>query len=252
MPLQPRILKNCMVYMDGDFLLGGHEECELPELSLNTEDYRGGGMDAPVKIDMGMEALECSITFKERRASDLKLFGLTLFGDVPISVIVPPMIDRYDSGIISLEAETFIARASCMKTGIITTTKGVLFMKADIATTPSAIAPRARTGDVSAAFTARAVAQSSAPVRTRAPTMMNIAAIVQGAALESTFTASACGRMPSTSISAAPPRAVTSTGKTSRTNRTSIPARIAMAAHACASACNSRPNITAPRLRSAL
>ena len=86
MPLQPRILKNCMVYMDGDFLLGGHEECELPELSLNTEDYRGGGMDAPVKIDMGMEALECSITFKERRASDLKLFGLTLFGDVPITV----------------------------------------------------------------------------------------------------------------------------------------------------------------------
>lgn len=86
MPIQPRVLKNCMVFMDGNFLVGGHTEVEVPTLSLNTEEYRGGGMDAPVDIDMGMEKLEATVTFKERRAEDLKLFGLNLFGEVPMTV----------------------------------------------------------------------------------------------------------------------------------------------------------------------
>jgi hypothetical protein len=56
------------------------------------------------------------------------------------------------------------------------------------------------------------VAQSSAPVRTSAPTITNIAAMVQGAGLASAASASACPTIPSTSITAAPPSAVTSTG----------------------------------------
>jgi len=56
------------------------------------------------------------------------------------------------------------------------------------------------------------ITQSSAPVRTRPPTITNIAAIVQGAVLENTFITSTCGRIPSSSIAAAPVTATTSTG----------------------------------------
>ena len=53
---------------------------------------------------------------------------------------------------------------------------------------------------------------STAPVRTSPPMIMNISAIVQGAEFDSASVASFTGRIPITSISAAPPIAVTSTG----------------------------------------
>ena len=60
--------------------------------------------------------------------------------------------------------------------------------------------------------------------------MMNMEAMVQGALFDNTPSASPCGRMPSTSISAAPAIAVTSTAKVSRTKSTSIPSTMASAA----------------------
>lgn len=59
----PRILKNMNFYNEG-FAYGGEAKTvTLPTLTRKLEEYRGGGMSAPVQIDMGMEAMELSATF---------------------------------------------------------------------------------------------------------------------------------------------------------------------------------------------
>ena len=99
-----------------------------------------------------------------------------------------------------------------MNTGIITTTIGVLFKNADIAKTPMQITASDRFGRTFTWRSASWVARSKAPVRTSAPEITNIAAIVQGAELDRAVATSPCGAIPRTSIRQAPPMAVTSTG----------------------------------------
>ncbi len=99
-----------------------------------------------------------------------------------------------------------------MKIGIITTTMGVLFTKAESATTVTESPTRVSTGRASTLRAAAWVTQSSAPVRTSPPTMMKSAAMVHGAGLEKVSSRSSEGRMPSSSISTAPEIATTSTG----------------------------------------
>lgn len=72
----PTVLKNMNLYVDGRGYAGAIEELILPKLTLQTEEFRGGGMDAPVKIDMGMEHLEASFTLKGFDRSLLRFFGL--------------------------------------------------------------------------------------------------------------------------------------------------------------------------------
>lgn len=57
MASMPRKLKNMNLFVDGVAFLGQVAKVTLPPLTRKTEDYRGGGMDAPVKTDMGMEGL---------------------------------------------------------------------------------------------------------------------------------------------------------------------------------------------------
>ncbi|BGI52444.1 MAG: hypothetical protein HamCj_07970 [Candidatus Hamiltonella defensa (Ceratovacuna japonica)] len=57
-------LKNMNLYIDGKGYAGVIEEITLPKLTLKSEEFRGGGMDAPIKIDMGMEHLETGFTLK--------------------------------------------------------------------------------------------------------------------------------------------------------------------------------------------
>lgn len=54
----PRKLKNMNLSHDGVSFLGQIASVTLPPLTRKTEEYRGGGMNAPVQVDMGMEALE--------------------------------------------------------------------------------------------------------------------------------------------------------------------------------------------------
>ena len=112
----------------------------------------------------------------------------------------------------SLDGEIDSWRDSCMKIGIMTTTKGVLLTKAETPVTPTPNTLRVRPGCATALRAAIWLTHSSAPVRTKAPTIMNMAAMVQGALFDRTPATSLIGRMPSTSISTAPPTATTSTG----------------------------------------
>ena len=54
----PRKLKNMNLHLDGVSFLGQVATVTLPTLTRKTEEYRGGGMNAPVDIDMGMEKME--------------------------------------------------------------------------------------------------------------------------------------------------------------------------------------------------
>lgn len=54
----PRKLKNLMLFNDGLAYIGEVMSVTLPKLARKLEEYRGGGMDSPVKIDMGGEAMD--------------------------------------------------------------------------------------------------------------------------------------------------------------------------------------------------
>jgi len=73
----PKILKNFNAFVDGRGYAGRVDEVVLPKLTVKTEEHRAGGMDAPVEIDMGMEKLECELTFAEYDIELFRLFGLT-------------------------------------------------------------------------------------------------------------------------------------------------------------------------------
>ncbi|AQX30581.1 phage major tail tube protein [Bartonella schoenbuchensis] len=64
-PPLPRDLKRLNIYVDG---IPYREKCEkvtLPSLKFVFEYFRGGGMDAPIPIEMGMEPLTLSMTIAD-------------------------------------------------------------------------------------------------------------------------------------------------------------------------------------------
>lgn len=69
----PRILKNFGVFVNGRGYFGEVDEAELPELNMKVEEHRGGGMDAPTEIDMGMEALTAKLSFADMTPELLRL-----------------------------------------------------------------------------------------------------------------------------------------------------------------------------------
>lgn len=72
----PKKLKNYTCYVDGIGYAGRVAELEPPKLTLKTEEFRGGGMDFPVDMDMGMEKLEATLTFAEYLADLFAQLGL--------------------------------------------------------------------------------------------------------------------------------------------------------------------------------
>jgi P2 family phage contractile tail tube protein len=73
----PRKLKNLNLFGDGESFLGQVTEVKLPTLTRSMEDYRGGGMSGPVKIDNGQEAIELESKFGGLMRSVLRQYGVT-------------------------------------------------------------------------------------------------------------------------------------------------------------------------------
>ncbi len=61
----PNTIKNFNVFIDGESYLGKAEQVTLPKLTKKMEEYRGGGMNAPVEIDMGSEKMEATFVLRE-------------------------------------------------------------------------------------------------------------------------------------------------------------------------------------------
>ncbi len=72
----PETLYNCSVAIDGRGYAGRATSMTPPKLKLKTDDYRAGGMDAPSKVDQGMEALEASFAMASMEYDVLKYFGI--------------------------------------------------------------------------------------------------------------------------------------------------------------------------------
>lgn len=80
----PKVIKNMNLIIEGQGFAGLIDEVSLPDLSLVTEDHRAGGMDMPIKLDMGMEPLELSFKSAEFTPSHHRLFGHQNQNAVPL------------------------------------------------------------------------------------------------------------------------------------------------------------------------
>jgi len=72
----PQYLRNANVWVDGRGFAGQFDTLTLPKLTISTEEYRGGGMDAPVELDLGMEKLEASLSVNQYDPETFALLGL--------------------------------------------------------------------------------------------------------------------------------------------------------------------------------
>ena len=79
------VLKNVNLFVDGRGYAGQVEELTPPKLSMKTEEFRAGGMDAVIELDMGMEKLEASFSLKKYDKDVLSLFGLAPGNLVPLT-----------------------------------------------------------------------------------------------------------------------------------------------------------------------
>lgn len=113
----PKILKNFNVTVDGRGYAGRIDEVVLPTLTIQTEEHRAGGMDAPVDIDLGMEKLEAEMTFAEYDLELFRLFGLvdgnavsvTLRGAIQSSGEAEPVVINLRGSFKELDAGTWKA-----------------------------------------------------------------------------------------------------------------------------------------------
>ncbi|AZF62625.1 phage major tail tube protein [Pseudomonas sp. LBUM920] len=80
----PRKLKNINLFNDGNSYLGLVKSLTLPSLGRKMEAYRGGGMNGPVKADLGMS--DDGIQF-EWKTGGLDLISLRQFGAVNASSV---------------------------------------------------------------------------------------------------------------------------------------------------------------------
>lgn len=67
------IRKNLNLFVDGRGYAGQIEEFNAPKLALTTEEFRGGGMQGPVEITMGMEKMETDFSLISYDADVLSL-----------------------------------------------------------------------------------------------------------------------------------------------------------------------------------
>ena len=77
------VRKNLNLFVDGRGYAGQIEEFNPPKLALVTEDFRAGGMDAPIELTMGMEKLEADFSLISYDKDVLSLFGVAEGSVVP-------------------------------------------------------------------------------------------------------------------------------------------------------------------------
>ncbi|MFY9810819.1 phage major tail tube protein [Aquabacterium sp.] len=71
------VRKNFNLFLDGRGYAGQVEDFTPPKLALKLEEARLGGMDAPVKLDMGSEGMQASFTMLSAAADVIALWGVT-------------------------------------------------------------------------------------------------------------------------------------------------------------------------------
>lgn len=80
------VRKNFNLFVDGRGYAGQADEYNAPKLTLQTEEFRAGGMDLPIDVTMGMEKLTCDFSLKSYDANVLAMFGVVQGASVPLTV----------------------------------------------------------------------------------------------------------------------------------------------------------------------
>ena len=82
----PRKLKNMNLFNDGNAYLGVAKTVTLPSLGRKMESYRGGGMNGPVKADLGFSDDGIQLEWKTGGLDliSLRQFGATKAAGVPL------------------------------------------------------------------------------------------------------------------------------------------------------------------------
>ena len=73
----PRKLKDLMLFNSGGPYIGQVASFTLPKLTRKLDDWRGGGMDGTVKVDLGSEAMEAEWTLGGPMRDVLSQYGVT-------------------------------------------------------------------------------------------------------------------------------------------------------------------------------
>lgn len=92
----PRKLKNFDVFANGVDWRGQVAEITLPKLARKLEEWRGGGMNAAVDVDLGMEKLEAELSFGGWMVDVYREFGQTKLDGVLLRFA--GALQRDDSG----------------------------------------------------------------------------------------------------------------------------------------------------------
>lgn len=80
------IRKNFNMFVDGRGYAGQVEEFNPPKLTLQTEEFRAGGMDVPIDLTMGMEKMTADWSMKTYDRDVLSLFGVKEGSIIPVTV----------------------------------------------------------------------------------------------------------------------------------------------------------------------
>lgn len=73
----PRKLKNLNLFNDGDSYIGQVRTVTLPTLGRIMEDYRAGGMDGAVKVDLGQQPIVLEHSYGGLMLGVLRQYGVT-------------------------------------------------------------------------------------------------------------------------------------------------------------------------------
>ncbi|MDD5175760.1 MAG: phage major tail tube protein [Sterolibacterium sp.] len=73
----PSVLKNFNLFNDGAGYMGKVEEVKLPKLKRKMDEFRGGGMNGPAKVDLGQEGLEIEFSCAGFMAQVFEQYGTT-------------------------------------------------------------------------------------------------------------------------------------------------------------------------------
>lgn len=80
------VRKNFNLHIDGRGYAGQVDEVTPPKLTKKTEEFRGGGMNAPVKLGMGQEAMDADFTLIQFSRDVLSLYGVAEGQFVPFTL----------------------------------------------------------------------------------------------------------------------------------------------------------------------
>lgn len=94
------VRKQVNLFVDGRGQAGQIQEYNAPKLVQKTEEFRGGGMFAPVELTLGHEKLECDFSLVGYDPEVLRLFGVTEGGQVQFTA--RQALESYDGTVTAL------------------------------------------------------------------------------------------------------------------------------------------------------